>query len=356
MERDKKVMSRFQFINTIVGRGRTPGRMRVEGGWPDTLWQAALAWPPNLFSITMGLAGLAGVWQLAGKFFHAPLPISGILYLVTTAVYLVLCGAFLCKALFARRKALAGLTHPVLGPFNALLPISGMLLALGLEAYAHRAALVIFLVFLVAATLLGGWMVSRWLTTRPDFDSLHSGYYLPTVAVGLIGADGLVRFGLMGPAWAFFGVGVLCWLITGPIILSRLFTHPALPTRLIPTLAIEVAPAALAGNAYFALTGGRIDIVAALFAGYAFLVFLVQLYLVPTYRRIPFAVTFWSFTFTFAAFTNYALRWLHFGHVAGATPLSYLLLTAITLLIGGIVLRSLSTLKRRRALPDIATT
>lgn len=346
-------MSRFHLRNTTVERERPVGRARGEGSQPKTLWQEALALPPNFFSIPMGLTGLAGIWQFAGTFFHVPFQISGTLYLVTTLVYLLLCGAFVRKILFARQAAIADLTSPVLGPFNALLLISGMLLALGLEPSAHHVAQGIFLALLVMATLLGGWMVSRWMITRPDLHALHSGYYLPTVAVGLIGADGLTRFGLMGLAWAFFGAGVLCWLITGPIVLARLFTRPALPPRLIPTLAIEVAPAALAGNAYFSLTSGRIDIVAALFAGYAFLTFLVQLCLVPMYRRLPFAVTFWSFTFPFAALTGYALRWLHFGHFAGSALLTYALLAIITLLIGGIALRSLSVLKRN--MPALAT-
>jgi len=349
-------MTRLQFSNTILERSKPVGCMDGATNQPHTVWRSALALPPNVFSITMGLAGLAGVWQLASKFFHIPLHMSASLYLATTLVYLVLGGAFVGKMLCARQRARTDLTHPVLGPFNSLFPISGMLLALGLEPYVHHAALVLFLALLMIATLLGVWMVGYWLTTRPAFDQLHSGYYLPTVAVGLIGADGLARFGFVGLAWAFFVAGMLSWLITGPIILTRLATRPALPQKLIPTLAIEVAPAALAGSAYFSLTGGRIDVMSALFAGYALLAFLVQLCLVPTYRKLPFAVTFWSFTFPFAAFTAYMLRWLHFGHLINQMPLAYVLLAAITLLIGGIALRSLGLLKRNNTpFPDIAT-
>src|SRR5579883_2691824 len=110
-------MSRFQFGRPVEGRSSG-----------NSLLQTALAIPPNAFSITMGLAGLAGVWQLAGKLYGFPFQISSVLYLATTVVYLLLCSAFVCKALYTRKIALANLTHPVLGPFNALLPITGMLL------------------------------------------------------------------------------------------------------------------------------------------------------------------------------------------------------------------------------------
>lgn len=66
-------------------------------------------------------------------------------------------------------------------------------------------------------------------------------------------------------------------------------------------LAIEVAPPAVAGDAYFGLTGGRIDTLAYLLAGYTVLMVLVQLRLLPLYLRLPFTPVFWSFTFSYAA-------------------------------------------------------
>src|SRR2546423_12333797 len=42
-----------------------------------------LAIPPNFFAITMGLAGLAGVWRLAGDLYHLPASIGDALYVVT---------------------------------------------------------------------------------------------------------------------------------------------------------------------------------------------------------------------------------------------------------------------------------
>jgi tellurite resistance protein len=45
------------------------------------------------------------------------------------------------------------------------------------------------------------------------------------------------------------------------VLLARPIIRPPLPATLSPTLAIQVAPSALAGNAYLALTGGRFDAV-----------------------------------------------------------------------------------------------
>src|SRR5450755_1993817 len=122
-----------------------------------------LAIPPNFFAITMGLAGLAGVWRLAGELYHLPAAMGDAFYVVAAAVYLLLLVAFAMKLVLMPKKVMAELTHPVLGPFYSLLPMSGMLLALGLESYAYLVALVLFLVFFITTLLLGGWMTGQWI-------------------------------------------------------------------------------------------------------------------------------------------------------------------------------------------------
>jgi tellurite resistance protein len=338
-------MSNYHHSCSVVG----------ERNKASTLLQTFLAIPPNFFSITMGLVGLAGVWQLTGKFHKWPAPISGTLYLVATTVYLLLLIASGSKLLFSWKTLVADLTHPVLGPFNSLLPITGMLLALGLEPYSHQAALGLFLMFLVATLLLGSWMLSRWFVDRRDLDLLHSGYYLPTVAGGLIGSEGLARFGFAGAGWICFGIGLITWLLLGSIIFNRLFTRPGLPKGLMPTMAIEIAPSALAGNAYLTLTGGNFNLLSYMFVGYTLLMILVQLCLLPSYRKLPFVVGFWSFTFPSAAAAAYIIRWVHLAQPTGTALLDLALLTIVTLLIGGLALRSLVALRRGKFLPSLAT-
>lgn len=78
------------------------------------------------------------------------------------------------------------------------------------------------------------------------------------------------------------GLGGTCWIVLGSIVILRLVSQPPLPPPLRPTLAIELAPPVVAGSAWFAIDGGRADPVALLLAGFAILMALVQLRLVPT--------------------------------------------------------------------------
>jgi Voltage-dependent anion channel len=122
---------------------------------------------------------------------------------------------------------------------------------------------------------LGGW---RRHGMRPC---------LPAAAGGLIGTTAAVQVHLHRLAEASFGVGVICWILLGSVIVYRLFTRPALPSALVPTMAIELGIPAVAGLAYFALAGQTVSVVASALGGYAVLMALVQVRMIPIYGRLP---------------------------------------------------------------------
>jgi tellurite resistance protein len=127
---------------------------------------------------------------------------------------------------------------------------------------------------------------------------------------GLVGAYAAAQVGLHAVAEASFGVGIICWMLLGSIVLNRLLFRRWLPDALVPTLAIEMAPPAVAGLAYFALTGGATNVLASALGGYAVLMALVQLRFLPRFIRLKFSPGFWAFTFAYAAAVTDALEWI----------------------------------------------
>lgn len=117
-------------------------------------------------------------------------------------------------------------------------------------------------------------------------------------------------------------------------------------------MAIEVAPAAIASVAYFALDQGRVDFIAAALAGYGLLTVIVQLRLIPLYRRLRFTVGTWAFTFSWAVVATTTLHWIDAGEPAGHLVYTYLVLAASTVLIGGIAARTVLALARGELLPS----
>jgi tellurite resistance protein len=148
-----------------------------------------------------------------------------------------------------------------------------------------------------------------------------------------------------------FGLGVVSWLVLGSVIFGRLMVRPLVPVPLQPTLAIEVAPAAVASVAWFSLHGDRIDTVAALLAGYGLLMALAQLRLLPAFLRLRFMPGTWAFTFGWASLVTVLIHWLHDTRPAGVPVGEYLALAAITLFVGGIGVRTAVAVARRNLLP-----
>jgi tellurite resistance protein len=221
----------------------------------------------------------------------------------------------------------------------------------GISPYWLGGAKVIFDVFVVFTILLGGWFTGQWIYGSLDLNKLHPGYFLPTVAGGLVASDGAALLGQHTLAQVTFGFGVISWLIMGSMILGRLFFGPTLPTPLLPTIAIEVAPAAVASLAWLDAHDNRIDVVAGFLAGYGILMIIAQFRLLPTFVRLPFMPSTWAFTFSWAAVASAALHWLDAAHRDGYIVFEYLVLSAISLLIGGIAARTLLAIRRHQLLP-----
>jgi tellurite resistance protein len=179
-----------------------------------------------------------------------------------------------------------------------------------------------------------------------DEARVHPGYYLPTCAGGFIGAEGCGLFGLESLGWIAFGLGVISWLILASQVSGRLFFIRRLPAELVPTMAIELATPCVAGAAYFQLHGEAPDPVAYSLAGYAALMLLVQLRLLPIYARLRFSAGFWSFTFSWCAAAALGIRWLEATEPAAASTYAALIAAAASALVAAVAARSLLELPR----------
>lgn len=304
--------------------------------------------PPNAFGIAFGLAGLAEVWRAAGPVLGIPSGVPDGLFILTAAVWLILIAAYAAQRPARLR---ADLRDPVQAPFLALPSTVGMILSASLATVAFTAGQALVIVFLVITVVLGGWLFGQWVVGDIDHEQLHPGYFLPTVAGALVGAAAAVEVHLHAAADASFGIGIISWLLLGSTVLNRIFFHPSLPTALIPTLAIETAPPAVAGVAYFALTGGTLNVISYSLGGYTVLMVVMQLRLVPLYLPLRFSISTWAFTFSYAIAAVYALEWITFTKVAGSTAYAAVAVALITILIGGIGVRTVVAVMRRQLLP-----
>jgi tellurite resistance protein len=133
--------------------------------------------------------------------------------------------------------------------------------------------------------------------------------------------------------------------------MNRLFTRPALPNALVPTMAIELGIPAVAGPAYFAVAGRTVSFVACALGGYAVLMALAQVRLIPVYRRLSFTPGAWSFAFAYAAAAADALVWLAIKKPPASSGYAIAVIALLTAFVSWIAFRTLVLAVRGQFFP-----
>ncbi|MCW2529551.1 MAG: potassium-tellurite ethidium and proflavin transporter [Pseudonocardiales bacterium] len=309
--------------------------------------------PLNLFAVGFGISGLAETWRTAAAAGSVPQWIGdGILALgaVAWAGTLTLYVAWAARH---RVLARADLVGPVTAPLASLVLITPLVLAAqGIAPHAHAVGVVVIDVLIALVVAYGAWFTGQLIDREYHFDQLHPGYFLPTVAGRLIASAAAAEAGQHRLGEVLFGYGITCWFILGSMILARLFFRPSLPAAVTPTIAIEVAPAAVASLAHFALAGPHLDSTVSWLAGYGVLMCLTQLRLLARFRRLTFSVGFWSFTFGWAAVATTTLHWIEQTQPPGQALWTAIVLAAISTLVVGIAVRTVLAIARHQLLPQ----
>jgi tellurite resistance protein len=303
--------------------------------------------PPGFFGMALGLSGLAALWTFAATTLGAPTAVGDAIGVVAGALWIGLVVAYVRQG---PRRILADARDAATSPFLAAPVMTAYVLGYVLDAHDPAAARAFVIVFLVLGLLVSGLLTGQWFTGGMDEKTFGPAFFLPGIGIGFVGADGAATVGLHSIAQLFFGIGVTSMVLITSIVLNRLLFRPRLAPAQVPTMAIELAPAAVAGNAYFLIHPGRPDLVLLALSGYAALMIVAQLRLLPLYRTLSFTPGFWAFTFPPANMALFGMRWLDLEHPPGATVYAWLLVAAVTALIGAIAARTVVALAQRQLL------
>ncbi|WP_162246838.1 hypothetical protein [Phycicoccus sp. Root101] len=306
----------------------------------------------NVLGLPFGLVGLSLCWSWLAP---PPLdPVTAFTWVVTVAAWLIVSVAYLLGVGGARRIR-SEIDDEVLGPFTALLFIPLMPVGARLASHAPVPGRALVLASTVGAVAIGGWLNAGWVLGETDISKWHPGYLLPTVAAGLVSAGSLSAVGYPSAAMVMFGLGLVCWLFQGAVIFVRLVGHPPLPIPLRPTLAILVAPPAVAGNAWMNMNGNRLDSLALGFCGFMLLMVVTQARLVPPFLQVPFGPGWWSFSFSYIAAITFTARALIASHVGQPQWVAAAALTAVSSAVAALLVATVIAIARGTYFPPQGT-
>lgn len=308
--------------------------------------------PVGSFAMVMGLSGLAVAWLKAGELLETGPVIGHSIGVLALAIFLFISVGYLIKAVRFPSALVAEWSHPVRSAFTATIAISLLVLAVVFENWIPVLSAILWW---AGAALQAGitlWVVRTWITDAAIQPvHVHPAWFIP--AVGNIVAP--IAGATHAPAvinWYFFGVGAVYYLGLLPIILTRLFTVGTLPPRLVPTLAILIAPPAVASLAWVRLGGNWDDPLVKILIGVGLFQLLLLLVQLPALRAVPFAMSSWAYSFPLAALATAMLASTlggGFEYTLAATALLLVTSAAVLLML---VLTGISALRGEICRPE----
>ncbi len=259
--------------------------------------------PVNLFGGIMGYMGLTLAFFLTSQLLGFPEQIFVALLALSTLLFALLALVYGLKTLKYPQAMLKEFNHPVAINFFPTISISLILLGCG---YLHVAPAVGFWFWVIGAAMQLGLtlvIMNLWIHHEKwQIEHLNPAWFIPVVG-NVIVPMAAPEYATLETGWFFFSIGVIFWLMLQAVIFYRLFFHPPVDKVLMPTLFIMIAPPAMAFLSYVHLTG-QVDGLARIFYYTALFIALLLLVQAPRFIKIPFAISWWAYTFPIAAMAN----------------------------------------------------
>lgn len=303
--------------------------------------------PVPLFAVVMGLAGLGLAWRKSHEALGWPAIVGEAVLALAGLAFAAITVLYAAKLLRHTGAVIREFNHPIRVNFFPAFSISLLLMASAALPYGAGLAEGLWLAGTGLQLVFALAIINRWITHNVEIQHASPAWFIPVVGNILVPIAG-ARLGYVEVSWFFFSVGLLFWVVLFAIVLYRIIFHDQLPATFLPTLFILMAPPAIGMVAYLQLNGGGLDTMARVLFAVALFIALLLATMARLFLRVPFAVSWWAFTFPSAAMTIAAV--LYYERVPGpaTAALGIALLLATTAIITVVTARTLAALARGR--------
>ena len=293
---------------------------------------------PSWFAAVMGTGVLALGTAFLGHEFAPLASVAVALHWFNVALFLVLLLPWTLRWFHARPQAAGALVHPVVGNFVPTVAIALLVLAVQFVQLVAAPQIALAL-WWTGAVLAFGFsfliLFKQFLGEHVMLDHVTPGMFIPPVGLVVIpvaGAPLALAAGGATQGWILLfcyiglGSGALLWLALQAITMFRFVLHKPVPGPMVPTFWINLGPLgvmpisliALADASPFVLDKAPFHIAALLLWGFgAWWLCMAALLTYSYWKRgqLPFALSWWAFTFPTGAFAVASFK------LAGVVPL-----------------------------------
>jgi len=309
--------------------------------------------PISFFAAVLGMTGTTIALQRAERFLGLPPGLSGILLVVSIAIFLVITVLYALKAARFPDAVKREFAHPVKINFFPTISISLLLFAIAFLRLNSDLSRVLWIVGAAIHLVFTIVILSAW-KQRTTFQIQHANpvWFIPVVGNIIVPIAG-VEHAPAEVSWFFFSIGLIFWLVLLTVVLYRVIFYQPLAERLMPTLFILVAPPAIGFVSYLRLMeqeGGApaLDGFARILYYVALFIFLLLLAQPHQFVRLPFYISWWAYLFPTAAITIATILMASRTNMLFFQVLAYVLLAGLGALILMLLFRTAAAIVQRR--------
>lgn len=302
--------------------------------------------PVSMFAIVMGLAGTTIALEKAEHLWAWTFAPSGVMLGLTGLVYALIALAYLSKFVLHREHVTAEFNHPIRMSFFPAMSIGLILLSIATLPHAPAAARLMWGVGAAVQLAFTLAILSNWMH-HEKFQVQHSNpaWFIPIVGNILVPIAGM-PLGYTEISWFYFSVGLMMWTPLLAVLFNRFFFHPMIPSKLLPTLFILIAPPAVGFISWARLHGGAIDDTARIFYYFALFITLLLFSQARYFVKLQFALPWWAYSFPMAAMTIATMVMAEKVGGDGFAVLAQVLLGFLLLLVTMLSVRTLLAMQR----------
>ncbi len=308
--------------------------------------------PISFFAMIMGLSGLTLAWRKGSEVMELSSMLGNVLAAFTLIVFVMLSMIYLMKIVKHPAAFRAELNHPVKLPFFPATSISLILLSVCFLPLAPNLAHALWLAGIVLHLGLLLYVLNCWVNhDHFQIGHINPSWFIPAVGNVIVPITG-VSLGYIEISWFYFSIGMNFWIILLVIVFNRILFHDPLPGKLLPTMFILIAPPAVGFVAYVELVG-ELDTFARIlyYVGLFFTLFLSTQ--IVRFARLPFALSWWAYSFPLAAMTIATFVMYEKTGIVGFHWFSMVMLVVLTLVLSMLLAKTVKAIHNKRiCLPD----